>query len=73
MTELKRCPFCGVAPRLYWESWSEISENAGTYVLEADHRNCCFIVSMNGFNITGKMTSFNKDFLIEAWNGRVEE
>lgn len=71
MTELKPCPFCGVFPRLYWESWSEISENAGTYVIEADHKNNCFIKAMNGMNKTGRMSSFNEECLIKSWNRRV--
>lgn len=71
MTELRKCPFCGVIPRLYWEAWKEISESAGTYVLEANHKNSCFIYRMNGMNSKGRMSAFNKECLIEAWNRRV--
>lgn len=69
---LKPCPFCGAIPDIFWEPWREISEDAGAYVLEANHTHECFIVRMNGMNFRGRMTSFNKDSLIDAWNRRVD-
>ena len=73
MDDLKPCPFCGVIPRLYWNPWPEISENAGAYILEAEHRPGCFIRSMNGMNKNGRMSAFNDKCLIEAWNRRAGE
>lgn len=70
MDELKPCPFCGVTPRIRREQWREISETSGAYVLEAKHRAGCFIRSMNGTNLDGRMTAFNEKCLIEAWNRR---
>lgn len=72
MTELKPCPFCGAIPQLYWEPWKEISEMAGTFILEADHHEDCFIRNMNGLNITGRMSSGNKERIINAWNRRAD-
>lgn len=69
--KLKPCPFCGATPKLYWESWDEISATSGCYVLEAKHKNECFIALMNGFNFSGRMSSFNEKHLIDAWNRRV--
>lgn len=71
--KLKPCPFCGIVPRLYWESWKEISETSGIYVLEADHRKGCFIRSMNGTSRKGRMSSCNKKSLIEAWSRRTSD
>ena len=68
--ELKPCPFCGVTPTLVWEPWKEISDKSGAYVLEANHKQGCFIRAMNGTNKTGRMTAFNKKCLEEAWNRR---
>ena len=73
MADLKPCPFCGVIPRLYWNHWTEISETAGTYILEAEHKPGCFIRSMNGMNKNGRMSAFNEKCLIEAWNRRAGE
>lgn len=71
--QLKPCPFCGCIPKLYWERWNEISERAGTYVLEANHSRDCFIYQMNGMNTTGKATSHSARILIEMWNTRLGE
>ena len=67
---LKPCPFCGVTPEIYWESWEEISPSSGAWVLEANHKNGCFIRAINGRNLTGRTTSFNKEFLTDVWNRR---
>lgn len=72
MEELKPCPFCGIIPTIHWEKWREINDEAGCYVLEAPHPIGCFIRSMNGTNTTGRMSSFNKDVLVERWNTRIE-
>lgn len=70
MAELKPCPFCGAIPTIEWEKWGEISETSGIYVLEANHKSCCFIRLMNGMNITGRMSAWNKTMLADAWNRR---
>lgn len=73
MAELKPCPFCGVKPRLYWESWKEISPESGIYVLEANHTNNCYIYRINGMNSTGRASSRSKVCLVEWWNRRVKD
>lgn len=70
---LKPCPFCGVVPTLEWEEWKEISETAGVYVLEANHREQCFFRMMNGMNSVGRMSSSNLRRLEEVWNDRFFE
>lgn len=70
--ELRPCPFCGVIPTIRWEEWKEISDTSGAYVLEAPHRDVCFINRMNGTNNTGRKTAFNKQVLIDSWNYRWE-
>lgn len=68
--ELKPCPFCGAIPRLYWEPWNEISSDSGIYVLEADHKTSCYIRHINGLNLTGRTSAFNKECLVDWWNRR---
>lgn len=70
--KLKPCPFCGVVPKIYWESWPEISENSGIYHLEAEHKPNCFIRHINGMNPTGQSSASNKEWLLETWNNRYE-
>ncbi len=70
---LKPCPFCGVVPRIYWEPWKDISETAGIYVLEANHKNECYIPSICGMNATGMCISKNETALINTWNRRFNE
>ena len=72
MNELKPCPFCGVVPRIKWEAWEYIGENAGVYVLEAPHGRGCFIRAMDGGNYMGQMSSLNITSLVEAWNRRAD-
>lgn len=71
--ELKPCPFCGVVPTIRWEEWKDISKTAGIYVLEAKHRERCFLRLMNGMNDSGKMSSNNLRLLEETWNERISE
>lgn len=73
MDKLKPCPFCGAVPRLYWDAWEEISETAGTYVLEANHQKGCFIRALNGTNKYCTMTALNEKRLIDAWNRRASD
>ena len=68
--KLLPCPFCGAIPKIRWEPWKDISETAGVYVLEANHKVGCFIVQMNGTNYKGRMSAFNDDVLKKAWNTR---
>lgn len=72
MAELKPCPFCGVVPTIEWEPWEEISKTAGIFNLEANHTPDCFLHQMNGLNIKGRMSAFNKTVLILAWNRRID-
>lgn len=73
MDKLKPCPFCGVVPAINWEAWKEISPKSGAYVLEANHYDWCFLRKMNGTNYKGRMTAFNEDALVEAWNRRAND
>ena len=73
MEELKPCPFCGAVPRLYWEPWKEISPTCGIYVLEADHKDSCYISHINGMNLTGRTSASNKKCLIDWWNRRASD
>lgn len=69
-TNLKPCPFCGAVPTIKWEAWKEISPTCGIWVLEAEHRNGCYIRFMNGTNSTGQACGTNKQRLADAWNKR---
>lgn len=73
MSELKPCPFCGVIPILYWERWDEISPDSGCYHLEANHTKDCYILHMNGMNIKGRTSAFNKECLVDWWNRRAKD
>lgn len=70
---IKPCPFCGVVPKIYWQPWTEISENCGIYHLEAEHKSNCFIRHINGMNLTGQSSASNKEWLLETWNNRYED
>ncbi len=73
MEKLKPCPFCGAVPRLYWEPWKEISPTCGIYVLEAEHKDSCYISHINGMNLTGRTSASNKKCLIDWWNRRASD
>lgn len=72
MDKLKPCPFCGCVPTVEWENWSEISPTSGAWRLYANHDGMCFIRKMDGLNILGRITSFNKERIIEMWNRRAD-
>ena len=73
MSDLKPCPFCGVIPTVKWDAWKEISPKSGCYHLEANHTKDCYILHMNGMNLTGRSSAFNKECLIDWWNRRAKD
>ena len=78
--ELKPCPFCGVYPTLIcditdWKGQPVYEPNKNgyrpiAYELKANHRRGCFITGMDGMNTNGRMSAFNWQCLVEAWNRR---
>ncbi len=82
MEAVKPCPFCGVYPTLVCDltDWMyrpvyKADSNGYrpiTYHLYARHKRNCFIISMNGTNENGEMTSTSWKRLLETWNNRRE-
>lgn len=83
MIELKPCPFCGVVPILLcdltdWRGHPVYRPNANgyrpiSYELKANHKRSCFIYRINGTNEEGRMSAFNWQCLVEAWNRRASD
>jgi len=79
-TNLRPCPFCGAVPTIYcdltdWRGRAVYQKYANeyrptSYILKANHRDGCYIRSMNGTNSEGKTTSCNWQSLVEKWNRR---
>ena len=71
---IKPCPFCGAAPKIYWQRLPEISENGGIYQLKVEHKPNCFIKHINnGMDLFGQFSATDKEWLLETWNNRYED